>query len=145
MNDASAAQRLDVVLDGTDRWDELEQLARDAPPELLTAVRARLANGLTPAQLVLLVPLLAALGDSGHPLLLEFLDRDSRTIVATLEALSTPETPLRYEHLAPLLRHDDGGVMSAAIGAAGFVGDPRLVDDVFAHWDSPRKIDAAMS
>jgi hypothetical protein len=62
----------------------------------------------------------------------------------SLRAMSVPGTPLDHDRLLPYLRSRDDGIVGAAIGAAGFVCDPRLVAEVFAHWDGPRRLDVAL-
>jgi hypothetical protein len=136
-------RRLDALFSSEDPWDLLGQLTRDPPHDLVARIGARLGD-LGEQQLDLVVQLLAGLGGPGRPLLLDLLGRGDRVTARTLEALSIPETPLDHERLLPWLQSSNGEVVQAAIGAAGFVGDPGLVPEVFRHWDTPRRLDVAL-
>jgi len=88
--------------------------------------------------------LLTSDDEAARPLLLDLLGRGSRVTARVLRALSIHGTPLDHDRLLPWLQSSEEEVVKAAIGAAGFVGDPRLVPAVFRHWDGPRRLDVAL-
>ncbi len=143
MNTPTTA-RLHRLYTDKDPWAELERLARDPPADLIDRLREEIP-GQRAAQLDLTVQLLAKLGAAGQPLLISLLGRTPKLTAAALVALSTEGTPLDRETLSPWLDAEESAIRRAAIGAAGFARDPRLVERVFAHWRGEHRLDVALS
>jgi len=143
VNERSTQRRLDLLFKDEEPWSELERITRQPPADLLACLRERLPR-LRGAALDRSVELLAGLGAAGQPLLIELLGRTPKVTASALVALTKEGTRLDYEGLSPWLDSTDAKVLRAAIGAAGFVDDPRLVRRVFAHWHGERRLDVAL-